>query len=84
MYKIDLSEKNIKKTIIQYKKVKEIKYKYNVIEFFYMNENATKMQIGGICQLNHFIQKYGNETVISTHDYEDTRTTSVAILKRGL
>lgn len=87
MKDLDLSLKNVLKTKpMGYKKLKDFKPKYQQIEVLFDNNSNSMYDwqfMKGIVRYHDLIKKYGDRTVMSVHNYEDTHTTSV-ILSGGM
>ena len=79
---IDLSLKNVLKTKLVNKPLYLLKPKYKNLEVLFSNEEGNKMYfIKGIVKYDDLVKHYGNYIVLSIHDYEDTKTTSVILKK---
>jgi hypothetical protein len=59
-----------------------IKYKtYEVVE---SNKEATKYRIIGLMSAKKFDKKYGDRQILSIHNFDDTKTTSIIIWNEEL
>jgi len=53
--------------------------KYSIYEVIESDKECNKIKIIGIMNEQKFKRLYGNREILSTKDYEDTKTTSVII-----
>lgn len=82
--KMDLSLENIMKTKTFENEnllVRNLpKQKYNHIELIETYEDSTGLIIHKkVYKFEHFKKKFANRRVLSIHDYDDTRTTSICL-----
>lgn len=77
---IDLSLKNVLKTKLVNKPLYMLKPKYKNLEVLFSDEKTGDMYfVKGIVKYDDLVKHYGNYIVLSIHDYEDTKTTSVIL-----
>lgn len=60
-------------------KAKNIKTKYDVIEVVMSNKEGYRIIPIGLVKKDEFIEKFGEFDVLSTKDFEETKSTSVII-----
>lgn len=77
---IDLSLKNVLKTKLVNKPLYMFRPKYNNLEVLFSDDKTGYMYIiPGIVKYDDLIREFGDYIVLSIHNYEDTKTTSVIL-----
>lgn len=83
MKKIDLSKENVMKTQMftdQHLFVKNYKPKYNKIECIESYKDGTGIRFyHGIIKWESFKKHFGDRRILSVHDYDDTKSTSICL-----
>jgi len=85
MKEIDLSEENVKKTQMFTDKnllIKNYKPKYKRIELIEGTENGNLDEMRffpGAMKWNYAKKHFGDRRILSVHDYDDTKSTSIII-----
>lgn len=79
--KIDLSEENVKKTIVyDDMKAQNLKTKYDRVGIIIADRTCSQMMtFKGFMSVEKFRKAFKDRTVLSAHDYDDMKYTSVII-----